>query len=388
MWRTPVSRITDPARAGRPGGAEPAGLAGHAGHAGLEALKAHAQHATGGGEDPPTAVTAIQPGPPDPSQGPVVVLGHTGMLGQALMRVAAARGWRTLGISRRSVPGLSLARQSNLGPWLDPLCPALVINAAAITDLGANEADPSSAMELHARLPGLLADWGRRRGTPWVQISTDHYWVDNENTLHDERAQPRPPNTYARTKHEGEQLAQRDPGALVLRTNIVGFRGRAGEPTFAEWVMASLARGEPFDTYTDVWASSIEVEQFSHALFDLVEIGVTGLVNLASRETLSKADFIEALARASGHGTELLRRVSRPRSRPRRANAMGLDVARAEAWLGRKLPTADEVIGALVASPAMPGPTVHIHVDAGDVSTESAAQGAGARKETPDVLLT
>ena len=321
--------------------------------------------------------SARRAAPPDPKQGPVVVLGHTGLLGQALMRVAAARGWRTLGFSRRSVPGLSLARQPDLAPWLEPLAPALVINAAAITDLGANEADPMAAMELHARLPGLLADWGRKSGRPWVQVSTDHYWNGPDNALHDEGAATRAMNVYARSKLEGEQMALRDASSLVLRTNIVGFRGRTGEPTFVEWALAALADGEPFDAYTDVWASSIEVEQFSQALFDLVQIGVTGLVNVAASESASKADFIDALARASGHDPMLLRRVPRPaKRRPRRANAMGLAVARAEAWLGRRLPGLGEVIDAIVASPAMPGPTVHINLERQPHAPESAHASA------------
>ena len=315
MWRTPLSHITE---------------------------RTH-----------PTDRTPSRPGP-GPKKGPVIVLGHTGMLGQALMRVAMLHGWRTLGISRRTVPGLNLARVQDLARWLDPLAPALVINAAAMVDLAANETDPGAAGEVHEQLPARLAEWGRASGTPWVQVSTDHYWNGSENLRHDEEVPVRPPNVYARSKRAGEQRALRDPGCLVLRTNVVGFRGR-GEPTFVEWALAALARGEPFDAYTDVWASSIEVHQFARALFDLVELGATGLVHLAARESVSKAHFIEALARASGHDPRLLRPVLRPRSgRPPRANAMGLEVARAEALLGRKLPSADEVIAAIVASPAMP----------------------------------
>lgn len=321
-----------------------------------------APHESGGREAPHHSQRRASP--PDPKQGPVIVLGHHGMLGQALMRVATRRGWRALGFSRRSVPGLNLARVPDLAPWFNPLEPALVINAAAITDLGANEADPMAAMELHARLPGLLADWGRASGKPWVQVSTDHFWSGNQNVLHDEAAEVRPPNVYARSKFEGEQLALRDPGCLVLRTNLVGFRGRAGEATFVEWALGELARDKPIDTYTDVWASSLEVHQFSEALFDLVAIGVTGRLNLASRESTSKADFIEALAQAGGHDVNLLRRVPRPaRQRPRRASAMGLDVARAEAWLGRRLPELAEVIDAIVASPGMPKPTLERDLD-------------------------
>jgi dTDP-4-dehydrorhamnose reductase len=305
------------------------------------------------------------PLPPQPGRpGPVVILGHQGLLGQALMNVAAERGLRTLGISRRTVPGFNIARQSDLAPYLDPLAPSLVINAAAITDLAANEADASAAHELHARLPGLLADWGRSRGTPWVQISTDHYWNGNENVLHDERAEVKPPNVYARTKRAGEEQALRDPNCLVLRTNIVGFRGRAGEPTFVEWVLGEVMRGVPFDAYTDVWASSIEVHQCARVLFDLVGMGATGLLNVASRDSVSKADFIAALVHASGYDSNYIRRVPRPaKQRPRRANAMGLEVARVEALLQRPLATLDEVIHAVVSHPAMPKPRVSMQLD-------------------------
>lgn len=331
----------------------------------------------------PSERTLPLPAPAEVRRSPVVVLGHTGLLGQAVMRVARERGLRTLGISRHTVPGLNLARQADLGPFLDPLAPSLVVNAAAVTDLAASEADPSAALELNARLPGLLADWGRQRGTPWVQVSTDHYWHDIENTLHDEAAPVAPPNAYARTKRVGEEAALRDPGCLVLRTNIVGFRGRIGEPTFVEWALAALAAGEPFDAYTDVWASSIEVHQFAHAMFDLVKAGTTGLLNLASRESVSKADFIAALARAGGYDEQLARRVPRPtRQRPRRANAMGLDVARAEALLGRALPNAAEVIDAIVASPRMPKVTVRMDLDL-RTDLEPAARTEGR----PDVEL-
>jgi len=330
-----------------------------------------------------TERTQPLPAPAEVRRSPIVVIGHTGLLGQAVMRVARERGLRTLGVSRSTVPGLNLARQADLAPFLDPLAPSLVINAAALTDLAANEADPSAALEANARLPGLLADWGRRRGTPWVQVSTDHYWHDIENTLHTEAAPVSPPNTYARTKHAGEEAALRDPGCLVLRTNIVGFRGRAGEPTFVEWALAALAAGEPFDAYTDVWASSIEVGQFANALFDVVGLGATGLLNVASRESISKADFIAALAQAAGYDERLARRVPRPaRQRPRRANAMGLDVSRAEVMLGRKLPDAAEVIEAIVASPRMPKVTARMDLDLRDDLDTSARIEGG-----PDVEL-
>jgi dTDP-4-dehydrorhamnose reductase len=285
------------------------------------------------------------------ARGPLVILGSTGMLGQALTRVAALRGWHVAGLSRRTRPGADLSALTDITPVLDKLEPALVINAAACTDLAACEADPAAATDLHAHLPGLLAAWGRARRRPWVQISTDHYWCGGLNRLHHEDETVSPPNTYALSKHAGEVMALADPGCLVVRTNLVGFRGWAAQPTFVEWALGAFAKGERIDGYTDVWSSSIEVHQFAQALLELVERGAAGLVNLAARQASSKADFLQALARASGHDPALVRRVPRADAGhpagPRRANAMGLDVARAEAWLGRKLPNAEQVITAL-----------------------------------------
>jgi dTDP-4-dehydrorhamnose reductase len=81
------------------------------------------------------------------------------------------------------------------------------------------------------------------------------------------------------------------------------------------------------------------------ALFDLVERGTTGLLNLAARESTSKLDFIQSLAQALGHDAGLVRpaRLNAMCGTPR-ANALGLDVARAEALLGRRLPGATEVV--------------------------------------------
>ena len=283
--------------------------------------------------------------------GPVVILGCTGMLGQALMREAQSRGLQAVGLSRRQSAGVDLACIDSIGPLLAPLAPGLVINAAAMTSLEACEANPGAAYLINARLPALLARSAIERDMRWVHVSSDHFFCAAFNVLHDEFAPVTLVNEYARSKYAGEAFARSDPGALVLRTNIVGRRGWRGQPSFAEWALAALDKGEPFAAYSDVWASSIEVGQFAQALFDLVQCGARGLVNLAARESTSKAAFIRALALATGRDPDLARGGSRPADvlLPR-ATAMGLNVARAEAMMGRRLPDAAAVIAALAES--------------------------------------
>ena len=278
----------------------------------------------------------------------VVVLGASGLLGQALMRQAALRGRRAVGLSRRTGVDLTaLGSPQALATLLKPYAPALVVNAAAITSLEQCEQNASVACTLHARLPGLLAAWSRDSGVPWVQVSTDHYFSGPENRLHDEHAPVLLLNQYARSKHAGETLALQSPLAMVARTNIVGRRGWQGQPSFAEWAVAALRSGQPFAGYTDAWASSLEAGQCATALLDLADRRVRGLLNVACRESTCKADFISALAQALGLQAAALQRQPRPTGGLPRANALGLDVQRAEHLLGRALPTAADVSQAL-----------------------------------------
>ncbi len=284
----------------------------------------------------------------------VVVLGATGLLGQALMAELARRGQRAVGLSRRqgldltalhSPQALALAFKQTLGPDM----PALVVNAAALTQLDYCEQHPDEACNLHARLPALLGAWSRDTGVPWVQVSTDHYFVGAVNCLHDETAPVLLLNHYARSKHAGEVIALQSPQALVLRTNIVGCRGWPGQPSFAEWSVAALRSGQPFLGYCDSWASSMEAGQFAATLLDLADAGARGLLNVACRQSTSKADFISALAHAMGLSAAALQRCTRPRTGLPRANALGLDVRRAEALLGRRLPDSHQVALAVAA---------------------------------------
>lgn len=280
----------------------------------------------------------------------VVVLGATGLLGQALMAELARRGRPAVGLSRRLGPDLTALRTPQaLAQALKPYTPTLVVNAAAITQLDYCEQHPDEACTLHARLPALLSAWSRDAGVPWVQVSTDHYFADPENRLHDETFPVLLLNHYARSKHAGEVMALQSPQALVLRTNIVGCRGWPGQPSFAEWAVAALRSGKPFEGYTDSWASSMEAGQCARALLDLADAGARGLLHVACRQSMSKADFITGLAEALGLGSAALQRRPRPTTGLPRANALGLDVRRAETLLGRRLPDAHQVALAVAA---------------------------------------
>ena len=193
-----------------------------------------------------------------------------------------------------------------------------------------------------------LTDYCRLRAVKLCQISTDHYFSGDGNLLHDETCQVVLLNEYARTKYAGECFALTDPNNLILRTNIVGYRGWAGLPTFVEWAIAGLVAVKPMALFEDFYTSSIDVSNFSKSLFDLLEKDACGLFNLAARESNSKSEFILRLAKklkfdTSGCSTGSIRSLTEVC----RAESLGLNVSYAESVLGYRLPDLESVVESL-----------------------------------------
>jgi len=255
--------------------------------------------------------------------------------------------------------GIDLTKVKNsseIENLFNDLMPDLVFNATGITDLNYCEKYPEQAWLLHARLPALIAAWSSKFNIPWVHVSTDHYYTGIENIYHSEIDSVTILNEYSASKLAGECLALTSNRALVLRTNIIGKRGWQNQPNFAEWAIKNLKNQSSFEGYTNTWSSSIEVGQFATLALRMAANGCNGLMNLACSESISKADWIEKIARCAKFETKNMKKVTTPVTDDyvfKRANAMGLDCSKSQVFLnslGLKLPDSDEVVKALVNS--------------------------------------
>lgn len=279
----------------------------------------------------------------------LLILGGTGMLGQALLREARGRGLTALGAAREGADlSCDLTDPAALERLFEAYGPKTVINAAALTDLNRCEAEPGAAYAVNGRAAGVTAELCRRAGARLVQVSTDHYFTGDGRALHDERSPVRLLNEYARSKYVGEALASTLPGSLVLRTNIAGWRGWAGRPTFVEWLFAAVEQDAALTLFDDYFTSTLDCASFARACLDLLDAGASGLLNLASSEASSKLEFAEALARRLGKVLTRCTAGSVRELTPRRAESLGLDVRAAENILGYRFPGLDQVIDALV----------------------------------------
>lgn len=280
----------------------------------------------------------------------VLVIGSTGMLGQALICEMKKRGIDVIGIARSGADiSCDIVDDRTLSNIILSIKPQIIINSAAIVSLAKCEERPDHAYLINARSASIIAEISLKTGIYFIQISTDHYYTGDCNIKHTEEHPIRLINEYARTKYTAERFALTNPNALVIRTNIVGFRNKIETATFVEWAIQNIENNSPMTLFDDYFISSINVTQFSSALLDIIEINHTGVLNVASREVFSKKTFICALANKMGYSLTNVKIGSVfDAGNASRAESLGLDVGKAETILGYELPTLDEVITSIV----------------------------------------
>lgn len=283
----------------------------------------------------------------------ILIFGATGTLGQALLRETERRGLTGLAVARRHLPlGCDIADPDHIREIWREADPHVVINAAALTDPVACESDPARAYAVNAHAPAVMARLANRSGAFFVQLSPS-YPRAGEGLRPQSESEPVLPRTvYTASKYAGEHLARTATRALVVRTAFEGFRGWPDRPTFAEWCLDRVLANRHTTLLTDYFTSALDAPSLARILFDLVDLEVTGLINVASRSVYSRADFIQSLAAVLGRPLSHARLASCKEMPGYGANSAGLDVSLAEATLDYALPDLTEVTRAIARQAA------------------------------------
>ncbi len=283
-----------------------------------------------------------------------LVIGATGLLGQALMGELRRRKFTSAGLARKGADiAADITDDAGISALIAELSPGIVINIAALIDVGACERDPDRAAGINGHAVGIIAKACRKSESKLVQISTDHFYTGDGSATHDEAAPVTLLNEYARSKHAGETCAGDNDDALIIRTNFTGWRGVPNAPTFLEWAVSAIRAGEEMTAFEDFYTSTLDAPSCARAIVDLAESGLSGLVNLGARDVASKKEFLFMLANALGGDTSHIRTGSVLGLTPRRAESLGLDSSRAQALLDWELPdTATAIDRLLTAEPS------------------------------------
>ncbi len=281
----------------------------------------------------------------------MLILGSTGMLGQALIKTAEENNVEVIGVARSNADiNLNVLSFEKLILLIRKTSPKTIVNCIAITDVDLCEANVEKAYFLNAHFVAILVDVCRELGIYLIHISTDHFFIKDGKKQHNEKAPIVLVNNYAKTKYAGEQFALSYSNSLVIRTNIVGFRNTQ-KNTFVEWVLSALKNKNKIILFQDFYTSSIDVDSLSKILFKIIFSSgkpIYGLVNIASSEVCSKSDFIKKLAHKFHYNNGNFHPGSiKSINGAKRADSLGLDVSKIEKLLDATMPTTNDVVCSL-----------------------------------------
>ena len=262
------------------------------------------------------------------------VTGAGGLIGSA---VVASRwvpsGWKAVGLDRRA---LELTDFAAVEARFLRERPDALIHGAALSKSVACQRDPVLARCLNVDVTRHLA--GLFRGLPMLFLSTDLVF-DGTRAPYGEDAPTCPLSVYGETKVEAERWVLEDPGHLVVRTSLNHGKSPTGDRGFNEEMERAWSQGRRLDLFVDEYRCPIGAEVTARALWRLLEVGATGVVNVAGSQRLSRWEIGRLLA-AGDPGRLALVAPASAKDHPgaRRPPDTTLDVRRAREWLGFDLP--------------------------------------------------
>lgn len=146
----------------------------------------------------------------------ILLTGAGGQLGRVLAQPLKHMGE----VTAPNRAALDLADGKTLKDALEAIQPALIVNAAAYTDVDGAETETRQAYLVNAAAPEIMARWAAARGVPLVHFSTDYVYAGTGDTPHDEDETPAPLNAYGASKLAGDEaIGQSGTPHLILRTS-------------------------------------------------------------------------------------------------------------------------------------------------------------------------
>ena len=236
----------------------------------------------------------------------ILVIGSSGMLGSAVLRVLCElRAWQVFGTIRNEnsrqffsetiranlIANIDVEHQDTLVKLFSQIRPDVVVNCAGVIKHRSDSEDPLVAIPLNALLPHRLANLCQLIGSRLVHVSTDCVFSGNKGS-YTETDFPDACDVYGKSKALGEVIY---PNTVTLRTSIIGHELQ-GNQSLLNWFLsqAGTCRG-----FRRAIFSGLPTVVFSRIIRDVVipNTNLTGLYHVASKP-ISKFDLLNLISNA------------------------------------------------------------------------------------------
>jgi dTDP-4-dehydrorhamnose reductase len=270
-------------------------------------------------------------------KGRLLVVGGTGLVGNALVRVWEGRGGEVTAATYHCHPGpgfrcLDMQDEPAVRSLLNELKPDFVSVPAANPFVDYCELHPQETRRTNVAGTINVARACAAASLPMVFYSSD-YVFDGVKGSYLEEDPVGPVNEYGRQKAEVEgEVLRASPRNIVVRT--AGAYGWQWEPkNFVLQILANLKAGKPLKAAGDIRFSPTYVENLADVVADLLEGGKAGLFHAVGADFMSRAQFARLTAETFGLDPALIEEVSSkdfspPARRPKNASLVTEKVRR------------------------------------------------------------
>lgn len=214
--------------------------------------------------------------------------------------------------------------------------PDVIINCAAITNVDACETERELAWKVNVGGVENIIEAAQRTGATVVHVSSD-YVFDGRNGPYTEEDRPEPLSYYGKSKLAGENIL-RASGLpyLIARTMILYGFAPGVKANFVLWLIQSLEKGAPVRIVDDQIGNPTLADDLAYGIIRGLDLGKTGIYNIAGRDIASRYDFALRIARAFALDESLITPIKtaqlrQPAPRPLKS---GLITLKAEVELG------------------------------------------------------
>lgn len=238
----------------------------------------------------------------------VLVLGASGMLGNAMLRLfSQSEGHRALGTVRSSramrllpedlrdslIVGVDVENFDSLSRGIAAAKPDVVINCIGVVKQLSESDDPLTAIPINSLLPHRLARLCDLAGARLIHVSTDCVFSGRKG-LYTEADFPDANDLYGRSKYLGEVDY---PNAVTLRTSIIGHE-LDGARSLVGWFLTQTGSVRGF---TQAVFSGLPTVELARVIRDFVlpNPQLRGTYHV-SADPINKYDLLQLVAAAYG----------------------------------------------------------------------------------------
>ena len=287
-------------------------------------------------------------------------LGH--FLKGRVNRIGAARA-AAVSPQFDEILSLDLSRLDEIQEGVRRTQPDVVVHAAALSSHEACANDPDLARLINVEVTDRLAQAADDVGAQFILISTDAVF-DGKRGNYREDDEVSPFSVYGETKLLGERRAIEATNALVLRTNFFGWSPN-GSRSILEFFVNELSAGNQVRGFTDFTVTSMYAQHLAEAIWNLTKSEAAGILNVASRDALSKYEFGSMVADQFDLQASLISPVvSDPNSIPPRSRDLSLNTDKVASILGLPSPSQEEGISQAFADSVALRSLIHSPRDA------------------------